>query len=151
MKTLIGIVVAILIIIIGFIAFSFLMPQTAQAPNDDGNSTTTVPASDENVSVESPAPNAVIASPVTITGSALGTYYFEASFPIEIRDQNGNIVGQGHAEAQGDWMTEAPVPFKATVTFTSPGAGQSGTIRLKNDNPSGDPSRDKFFDLPVKF
>jgi hypothetical protein len=48
-------------------------------------------------------------------------------------------------------MTEAPVPFKATVTFTSPGAGQSGTIRLKNDNPSGDPSRDKFFDLPVKF
>ncbi|TSC69383.1 MAG: hypothetical protein G01um101456_221 [Parcubacteria group bacterium Gr01-1014_56] len=149
MKTLLGIAVVIAIALAGFIAFSFLSPQTAVAPDTTDNNG--VPTSNENLSVTSPAPKAAIASPVTITGSALGTYYFEASFPIDILDENKNIVGQGHAEAQSDWMTESLVPFVAIVTFTSTGAGKSGFIRLKNDNPSGDPIRDKYFDLPIAF
>ncbi len=149
MKTLLGIAVVIIIAIGGFVAFSMLSPETAKAPNSTDN--TGIPTSNENLSVTSPTPKSVISSPVALTGSALGTYYFEASFPIDILDENGAVVGQGHAEAQGDWMTEDSVPFIATVTFTSPGAGKSGTIRLKNDNPSGDPERDLYFDLPITF
>ena len=134
----IGVLVVVAVAIVGFFAFSLLSPQTAQAPVG-------------NVVVTSPAAGATITSPVTIIGSAKGTYYFEASFPIEIRDQSGNVIGQGHAEAGSDWMTVDFVPFSATVTFTSPGAGQSGVIRLKNDNPSGDPARDLYFDLPITF
>lgn len=147
MKTLIGVVVVAIIIIAGFFASSFFSPQTAQAP-ENGD---TIPTSNEYIKVTSPAPEGTITSPVTITGSALGTYYFEASFPIDILDANGAVVGQGHAEAQSDWMTEESVPFIASVDFTSPGAGTNGTIRLKNDNPSGDPERDLYFDLPITF
>ncbi len=148
-KILISVVVVIVVIVGGFVAFSLLSPQTAKAPDTTDNSA--IPTSNEYISVASPAPKAKISSPVAIAGSALGTYYFEASFPIEILDENGNVVGQGHAEAQGDWMTEDSVPFIATVTFASPGASKTGTIRLKNDNPSGDPANDLYFDLPVTF
>ena len=134
----VGVLVVIGVAVVGFLAFSFFSPETAQAPAG-------------NIVVTSPAPNATITSPVTIVGEAKGTYYFEASFPIEIRDQNGVVIGQSHAEAGSDWMTVDFVPFTAIVTFTSPGAGQSGVIRLKNDNPSGDPARDLYFDLPVTF
>lgn len=34
MKTAVGIVIALIIAVIGFIAFFFLSPQTAQAPNN---------------------------------------------------------------------------------------------------------------------
>lgn len=146
MKTGIGIVVGLVIAIAGFIAFSLLSPQTAQAPD-----TADIPTSNENVSVTSPLPKAIISSPVTILGEAKGPYYFEASFPVNILDENGTVVGQGFASAQSEWMTEDFVPFVATVTFTSPGAGKTGFIRLKNDNPSGDPARDKYFDLPITF
>lgn len=149
MKTFIGAAIVIAIAAVGFFAFSFLWPQIANAPHTID--TTGIPTSNENISVLSPTPKATITSPVKITGSALGTYYFEASFPIDILDENGDTVGQGHAEAQGDWMTEESVPFIATVTFTSPGRGKSGTIRLKNDNPSGEPERDLYFDLPITF
>ena len=113
--------------------------------------TTAPTVSHSDVRVESPLAHATITSPVTITGEAKGNYYFEASFPIEIRDESGSVVGQGHAEAQGDWMTENFVPFTATISFTSPGAGNIGSIRLKNDNPSGDPARDTYLDIPVQF
>ncbi len=152
MNTFIGIIVGIAIAVAGFLAFSFLLPQTANAPKD-GTATTTVTTIGipDLITVDSPVKNAKVSSPVTITGTARGTWYFEASFPVEILNQSGTVIGQGHGEAQGDWMTENFVPFKAVVTFTSPGAGQSGTIRIKNDNPSGDPARDKHVDLPVTF
>jgi hypothetical protein len=158
MKTAVGIVIGIVIAIIGFVAFSFVYPQTAQAPNSNGNGNgTTTPGDTTNpdiadlISVSTPTKNQKISSPVTITGQARGTWYFEASFPIEILDSNGTVIGQGHGEAKSDWMTEDFVPFSATITFTSLGAGKTGTIRLKNDNPSGDPARDKHIDIPVTF
>lgn len=152
MKTTIGIVIGIVIAVAGFIAFSFLSPQTAQAPQ--GGTATTTPVIvgiTDLITVSAPTSGSKVSSPVTVTGTARGNWYFEASFPIEILDSTGKVIGQGHAEAQGDWMTENFVPFKAVVTFTSPGAGTKGTIRVKNDNPSGDPARDKHADLPVTF
>jgi len=48
-------------------------------------------------------------------------------------------------------MTEELIPYIASVEFTAPAPGTSGIIRLKNDNPSGDPERDLYFDLPITF
>lgn len=96
-------------------------------------------------------PNANISSPVTISGEARGTWYFEASFPIEVQNARGEIIGQGHAEAQSEWMTENFVPFTAIVTFTPQLAGSAGKLILKKDNPSGLPEHDDQLIIPVKF
>ncbi len=147
MKTTIGILIGLVIALLGFIAFSFLSPQTAQAPHSD---TQTIGITDL-ITIESPQAGTKISSPIMLTGTARGTWYFEASFPIEVLDQNGNMIGQGYGEAQSDWMTEDFVPFKASVSFTPPAAGTPGIVRVKNDNPSGEPERDKHVDIPVVF
>lgn len=102
------------------------------------------------IKVVSPQKNSVIQSPVVITGEARGYWFFEASFPIDIKDSNGEVIGGGIATAQGEWMTEDFVPFTANISFTSPQTA-TGSIVLKKDNPSGDPIRDDALVLPVSF
>jgi len=95
----------------------------------------------------------VVASPLTVTGKARGTWYFEASFPIIIVDWDGRIIGQGLGEAQSDWMTEDFVPFKATIEFTvaTDTPYRRGGIIFKKDNPSGLPENDDALEIPVQF
>ncbi len=102
-----------------------------------------------DVVVDSPLAGATIKSPLTITGRAKGTWYFEATFPIRLLDSSGNEIATTHADAQGEWMTEDFVPFTATLEFTAtPG---SGTLVMQKDNPSGDPVNDKSVSVPVSF
>lgn len=107
------------------------------------------------IRLTSPLPNTEIASPVTITGEARGSWYFEANFPVFLTDWDGKIIGQGIAKAEGDWMTTEFVPFKATLDFdTSLISGQysrSGTLILKKDNPSGLPEHDDALEIPVRL
>ena len=74
---------------------------------------------------------------------------FEGSFPIEVRDSSGAVVGQTIGVAQSDWMVSTGVPFQADVMFTT--TATSGSIVLKNDNPSGDPIRDRALIIPIMF
>ena len=97
-----------------------------------------------------PRPGDVVKSPLEITGEARGNWYFEASFPIELSDANGNILASHYATAQGEWMTENFVPFKSIIEFRSPTTA-TGTLSLRKDNPSGLPEHDDALMLPVKF
>lgn len=83
-----------------------------------------------------------------VFGQARGTWYFEASFPIEVVAQGGMQIAIGHAQAQGDWMTEAFVPFIASVVITKTYSGPAMLI-LRNDNPSGDSARDASVEIPI--
>lgn len=108
-------------------------------------------SSSDKVFLESLASGAKISSPVKLSGQARGPWYFEASFPIEVvAADRVTVLGQGHATAKGEWMTSAFVPYTATVQFDR-GTQTSGFIRLKRDNPSGDPVRDEHVDIPVAF
>ncbi|MBX4181641.1 GerMN domain-containing protein [Candidatus Parcubacteria bacterium] len=104
----------------------------------------------ENIRITSPKVNDTIGSPVTVTGEAKGTWYFEASFPVKILDANGKVLGQGPAQAQGDWMTTNFVPFTATINFTTP-TTSTGTVVFEKDNPSGLPENADEVRVPVKF
>ena len=96
-------------------------------------------------------PNSPITSPITLTGRARGPWYFEASFPIELRDTNNTLLATTIAQAQADWMTTDWVPFTASLTFPAQPAGSTGTLVLKKDNPSGEPQNDASFVVPVQF
>lgn len=103
-----------------------------------------------NIQVSSPHADAVIQSPLTVSGQARGTWYFEASFPVRLLDGNGNEIAVVPAQAQSDWMTEDFVPFLATLTFTAP-ATPTGTLVLEKDNPSGLPENAAEVRIPVRF
>jgi Immunoglobulin-like domain of bacterial spore germination. len=96
-----------------------------------------------------PVLDAEVKSPLQISGSAAG-WYFEAVFPVRLLDANGKVLASGQARATDDWMTENFVPFTVELSFSEP-ATPTGMLIFKNDNPSGDPSRDEEVDVPVHF
>ena len=101
-----------------------------------------------HIRVTTPQPNDSVTSPIIITGEATGNWYFEASFPITLKDTNGKILVQTHAQAKGDWMTEQYVPFTVSLPF-SVTTTTSATIVFEKDNPSGLPEHDQQFSIPI--
>lgn len=109
------------------------------------------PADPPPIVVTSPAEGAFIADPTVVKGFARGYWYFEASFPIEIRDGNGTLIAQGSAQAESDWMTEAYVPFSASLTWIAKPLTDTGVIILQKDNPSGLKEHAASVEIPVSF
>ena len=103
-----------------------------------------------NVRVFTPVKNQIVSSPLVILGEARGNWFFEASFPITIQDDAGRELGQGIAQAKGEWMTTDFVLFEATLTF-SPPSPDTGTLILHKDNPSGLPENDDRVEMPLRF
>lgn len=101
------------------------------------------------ITIVTPRPNQTIESPLIITGTARGTWFFEASFPISLLDENDQEIAMGIATAQGEWMTEEFVPFTAEITYST--QSLAGKLVLKKDNPSGLPENDDQLVIPVRF
>ena len=101
------------------------------------------------VRVTAPKPNDIIVSPVVITGEARGLWFFEASFPVRVLDENGIELGVGIAQAKSDWMTTNFVPFEATVVFRT-STTTFGTLVFQKDNPSGLPEHDAELRIPIR-
>ncbi|MEP7326183.1 MAG: Gmad2 immunoglobulin-like domain-containing protein [Gemmatimonadota bacterium] len=114
--------------------------------------TDTVPSANTSdlIRVDHPAPNTTITTPLTISGQARGTWFFEASFPVILVDASGDTLAVKPARAQGEWMTENFVPFTVTLDFAAP-ASATGTLILRKDNPSGLPEHDAEIRIPLRF
>lgn len=106
------------------------------------------------IQVEGPRANEIISSPLVIKGKARGSWFFEASFPIKLYDENGELlttaIAQANPPAGGDWMTEDFVPFSAELKFENFKTGK-GTLVLEKDNPSGLPENAGELRIPVMF
>lgn len=102
------------------------------------------------IKIETPFQNAIVTSPVTVSGTARGPWFFEASFPVEVLDEDGTSLGIAPVQAQGEWMTLDFVKFKGDVTFKTP-KGSTGKIVFKKDNPSGLPENDDSVSIPIRF
>ncbi|MEK7185583.1 MAG: Gmad2 immunoglobulin-like domain-containing protein [Patescibacteria group bacterium] len=116
------------------------------------------PLETENIRVLSPLPGAKIKSPLVVRGEARGTWYFEASFPVRLKDANGKEIAVKPAQADGEWMTTGFVPFEVTLTFDAsaisavgPSGIKSGTLILEKDNPSAFPEHADSVSLPIIF
>lgn len=102
------------------------------------------------IKVNNPKSGQVVTNPILIEGEARGNWYFEASFPIQLLDAEGNLITSTYATAQGDWMTTDFVPFKSLVSYPATTTG-SGILLIMNDNPSGLPENSKELRIPVIF
>jgi hypothetical protein len=93
----------------------------------------------------------IISSPLRIAGEVPGNWSFEASFPVALSDSSGKILAEGQAQLEGDWMTDAYVPFTATLEFTIPTSNNNGTLILQKDNPSDLPANDDAVEIPIQY
>ncbi|HZJ10386.1 MAG TPA: Gmad2 immunoglobulin-like domain-containing protein, partial [Trueperaceae bacterium] len=94
---------------------------------------------DVQVRAIEPAADSKMTSPIELRGQALGSWFFEGSFPYRLQTAEGTVLASGVARAEGDWMTEGFVPFTATIEFDVEAATAVSLI-LMNDNPSGLPA-----------
>jgi hypothetical protein len=157
-------ILVILLVLLSVGGYFFLRGDAGPSLPSTNNSATNTPATNTPVTntpntpntsnplirVTAPVSNAIVGSPVTVSGEARGNWYFEASFPIRVLDANGRELGVGVAQAQGDWMTTDFVPFSVKVNFSTP-TTPTGTIVLEKDNPSGLPEHDAQVRVPVRF
>ena len=106
----------------------------------------------DKIILESPRPEALVSSPLKITGKARGNWFFEASFPVTLTNWDGLIIAEGIATAQSDWMTEDFVPFEAVLDYkVDTTVSNRGSLILKKDNPSGLPEHDDYLEITVFF
>lgn len=104
------------------------------------------------IRIDNPRPNQTIESPLSITGEARGTWYFEADFSAKLVDESGQQIGSSiPVQAEGEWMTEEFVPYSGTLEFNTPSNATSGTLILEKANPSGLPENADELRVPVKF
>lgn len=153
-----GILIGLTLLVIAFAWVLFSTPTAVSAPpvtsSSEADETATIPptpAATEplhaRVSVTLPKSGATVGRTFIVSGSAPGNWFFEASFPVQVRDKDNNKIGQGIAQAQGDWMTADLVPFSVTLTVSN--YSGPATLVLLRDNPSGLPENDDALEVPI--
>ncbi|MFA7216378.1 MAG: Gmad2 immunoglobulin-like domain-containing protein [Candidatus Paceibacterota bacterium] len=100
--------------------------------------------------VASPASGARVSSPLIIEGEARGYWFFEASFPVRLLDEDGNELAVGIAQAKSNWMVENYVPFEVKIEFSNPDS-DIGYLVFEKDNPSGLPENADSVSMPIFF
>lgn len=158
-----AVAILLFIVIIAMAAMLFTLPGKAEAPVV-ATTTTETPVkepvketpqpTDEPLSarviVSSPAKNTTVGSRFEVKGEAPGNWFFEASFPIQVRDNDGNVIARTHASALGDWMTTDQVSFSSTINIEGGYTGPA-TLILMRDNPSGLPEHDDALEIPISI
>lgn len=132
--------------------------QTSDGQNFTDNTSTTDPGNSQEllmigsyadkIKIDNLPPGTVITSPLKITGQARGNWFFEASFPIVLKDMYGKELAQTDAHATKDWMSADFVPFEATLNFTTD-PNTKASLVFKKDNPSGLPANDDQLPISV--
>lgn len=155
------ITVVLIAIIAGLVWYIMIQPATIVHTDSTPIATTTQPQTtpvntttsatlplSAHVSVTEPVSGGTVGKTFTVSGKAPGNWYFEASFPIMVRDSNDKVIARTHGNAQGDWMTTNLVAFTATVNIEAAYKG-SATLILLRDNPSGMPENDDSVSIPI--
>lgn len=106
-------------------------------------------ASTSEIAIFSPTAGEIVTSPLVVTGTALGNWFFEANLPIKLLDENGDIILAHFGTAQDDWMTTGFVPFAGELTFTT--TSTAGYLLISKDNPSALPQNDAAIKIPIRF
>ena len=140
-------------LLVGLLLVSACVASPTDTPPQPGSSSSSSASSVEQahadvIRIESPLPGETVGTTFEVTGEARGPWYFEASFPVSVEDTSGRVIVQTHAQALGEWMTEAFVPFKATVKVLGQ-EGKDAVLVIKNDNPSGLPEHEKEVRIPI--
>ena len=116
---------------LGILALAACSPPAPPAPPPVTTEAAPAPA----VTVDSLEAGARVNSPFVIEGAAPGDWYFEAQFVAKLVGANGDVIAEAPARAQSDWMTEAPVRYRAEFAFNVT-QDTPATLVLQEDMPA---------------
>ena len=145
MNKIVVISIIVIVLIVGSFVYFF------QFNKDSIKESLKIENRQDTIVVFSPIKDSLVSSPLTISGRARGTWFFEGSFPIELLDAYRNTIAEGHVTAQGEWMTEGFVKFIGNIQFNNYIKGQKGILVLKKDNPTGLVEYDDSVEIPITF
>lgn len=140
------ILIIILVALAGLVAayFFYQKPEEpGQYPTPEGIEITSIERQDD-------AGDATI----TIRGFIMGGDWiaFEAQAGVvKFLDENNQAIRIGLLETIGEWMVSPPVNFEAIVGMTTQEADLVARLEFSNENPSGDPARNKTFSFPINL
>jgi len=158
-KFLIGVIILLFLVICSMTAYLVFTPghqktsPTVPASTTTPSTATTPTASSTeplstSVYISAPLSGATVGKTFTVSGTAPNGWYFEATFPIQVRDPNDNLIGSGQGHAQSDWTVAGPVAFTASITLDGTYTGPADLILLR-DNPSGLPENSDEVTMPI--
>jgi len=146
-KTIVIIIILVITLVVAFLIFDWGRRE-AVAPG--GNVTVTGTTTEEfPITVDFPKTNQIVKSPIKISGKVRGNWFFEGSFPIKLEDADGNVLGTSIATSTESWMTTDFIPFTSVLSFEKATSTTRAVLILKNDNPSGDPTKDQNIYIPL--
>lgn len=143
LKSIFSILLIVLIFVVILSAVALFLLEKNKLPEENNE-----PEKNNDINVSFPKSGQAVQSPLAVEGEARGGWFFEASFPIKILDEAGNVLATSYVQATKDWMTEDFVSFKGEISFVSKNRG-NGFLVLAKDNPSGLPENDKEIRLPI--
>lgn len=149
------IIISTVIILVAILLIALIFDwgrREAKAPelNSDASTTQSYPLiSEMPIVVNNIKDNQQVSNPIKIEGKARGSWFFEAVFPIQLIDDNGNIIASTQAHAESDWATSSFVNFTAIIDYIKSTSTKHALIVLSNDNPSGNPDFDQSIFIPV--
>lgn len=137
------------IALIGALAACSPAPTTTTTAQEQTAPRTTLAATDStHASVTAPLYGQHSKTPLTVTGIAPNDWFFEASFPATLVDENNETLAQAPAQAQTDWTVKGPVPFKAELNFLVLQETRA-TLVLQEDMPGENNSTPREVRIPV--
>lgn len=145
-------VLVVVLFVMGWLVYDNRQTMSGDIKDNNDTATTTIDINDAKkdlIVVSAPIKNMAVSSPFVVSGKARGYWFFEASFPIELRDTKGNVLQTIVAQAQDEWMTTEFVPFTAQLIFTKPVSPMPAVLVFKKDNPSGLPEHDDSIEIPI--
>ena len=108
-----------------------------------------------DIHVTAPVELATVSSPLLITGSADGVWFYENTFSVELLDRAGYQIATGTAEATAPIVFGQDIPFKTVLTFSVPTStdsnGSRGELYLYKDNPAHLRGLAGFYRVSVRF
>jgi len=109
------------------------------------------------LSLITPKVNQQVASPLVVTvvidNSDTNCHWtvFEAQAgTIDIIDEDKSVIGQGVLTTEDDWMTDQPVTYKGSITFTKSPVGKILKLQIHEENPSGN-SDTQILTFPLTY
>lgn len=101
------------------------------------------------IRVTEPTVDTVVEGTVTVLGEARGTWFFEATAPVEVQTREGVVLARGYVEALGEWMTEEFVPFRGMVDLS--GFDEEAVVLVvKRADPRGE-DEEKTVEIPLRL
>lgn len=139
---------AILVIVVIVVVVKLSKPPVQ--PGNSGNYNGEVEVK-RGLVVENIKAGDTVSSPLQITGYVNGEGWngFEGQVgTVSLQDNTGNELDIEPLTATTEWMTTT-VRFETNLEFTT--NATEGKLVFRNENASGEPSRDKTVTIPVKF